>query len=192
MAEPTPAGARYATTCWSRVRAAAGRSAADAGDALAELCGACWYPVYALIRRRGHDPEAAAALAADPTLADDRADPPRFDAARAAAAAGTGKDRDDPSSDEPARAPLRRQALDWLGAELASREKAADSGDRSARQATCAALTDWRTDPDLAGVREPAALQKLPEAEQAEWRALWAAVDALQRRTAMPPRGARP
>jgi hypothetical protein len=77
-------------------------------------------------------------------------------------------------------------------AELASWEKAADLGDASGRAATRAALTDWRTDPDLAGVREPAALQKLSEAERDECRALWAAVDALQRWTAMPPPGARP
>src|SRR5262249_56362670 len=43
----------------------AGRSEPDAGAALAELCAAYWYPVYALIRRRGHDPDAAADLAQD-------------------------------------------------------------------------------------------------------------------------------
>ena len=42
----------FATTRWSVVAAAAdpARSAA----ALAELCGACWYPLYAFVRRRGH------------------------------------------------------------------------------------------------------------------------------------------
>jgi len=65
MAEPTPPAARFPTTRWSRVLAAAGRSEPDAGAALAELCAAYWYPVYALIRRRGHDPDAAADLAQD-------------------------------------------------------------------------------------------------------------------------------
>ena len=65
MAEPTPSAARFPTTRWSRVLAAAGRSEPDAGAALAELCAAYWYPVYALIRRRGHDPDAAADLAQD-------------------------------------------------------------------------------------------------------------------------------
>ena len=31
----------------------------EARTALAELCRAYWYPLYAFIRRRGHDPEAA-------------------------------------------------------------------------------------------------------------------------------------
>jgi RNA polymerase sigma-70 factor (ECF subfamily) len=65
MAEPTPPAARFPTTRWSRVRAAAGRSEPDAMTALAELCAAYWYPVYAFIRRRGHDPDAAADLAQD-------------------------------------------------------------------------------------------------------------------------------
>ena len=36
---------------------------------------------------------------------------------------------------------------------------------------------------DLIGVRNPDALAKLPEAEQKEWRALWAGVDALLKKT---------
>jgi RNA polymerase sigma-70 factor (ECF subfamily) len=38
---------------------AADRSAPGARDALAELCEAYWYPLYAFVRRRGHDPESA-------------------------------------------------------------------------------------------------------------------------------------
>ena len=64
MAEPSSAAAgRFPTTHWSRVLVAAGRSEPDAGAALAELCAAYWYPVYALFRRRGHDPDVAADLA---------------------------------------------------------------------------------------------------------------------------------
>jgi RNA polymerase sigma-70 factor (ECF subfamily) len=33
--------------------------------ALAELCGAYWYPIYALIRRKGHDPDEALDLTQD-------------------------------------------------------------------------------------------------------------------------------
>ncbi len=51
--------AQFPTTQWSRVVAAGDRSMPDAGDALAELCAVYWYPLYAFIRRRGHDPEAA-------------------------------------------------------------------------------------------------------------------------------------
>ncbi len=35
------------------------RSAPGARAALAELCGAYWYPLYAFVRRRGHGPESA-------------------------------------------------------------------------------------------------------------------------------------
>ena len=41
------------------------------------------------------------------------------------------------------------------------------------------ALSHWKVDADLAGVRDPGSLATLPEGERAEWRALWAEVDAL-------------
>jgi hypothetical protein len=40
-------------------------------------------------------------------------------------------------------------------------------------------LKHWQEDTDLAGVREPKALEELPEAERQAWRALRAGVDAL-------------
>src|SRR5262245_45900099 len=60
----SPAG-RFPTTHWSRVVAAGDRDAPGARDALAELCAAYWFPVYAFIRRRGHDPERALDLTQD-------------------------------------------------------------------------------------------------------------------------------
>jgi RNA polymerase sigma-70 factor (ECF subfamily) len=45
----------FVTTDWSMVLAAAIRSPADSGGALERLCGIYWYPIYAYIRRRGHD-----------------------------------------------------------------------------------------------------------------------------------------
>jgi RNA polymerase sigma-70 factor (ECF subfamily) len=41
----------FPTTCWSRVARAGDLGGDDARDALAELCAAYWYPVYALVRR---------------------------------------------------------------------------------------------------------------------------------------------
>lgn len=46
----------FSTTNWSVVRGAAGEDSAVARDALAALCEAYWYPVYAYVRRRGHSP----------------------------------------------------------------------------------------------------------------------------------------
>jgi RNA polymerase sigma-70 factor (ECF subfamily) len=57
--------AHFPTTQWSRVIAAADRAAPSARAALAELCAAYWYPIYALIRRHGHPPDEACDLAQD-------------------------------------------------------------------------------------------------------------------------------
>ncbi|MDX1382345.1 MAG: sigma-70 family RNA polymerase sigma factor [Thermoanaerobaculia bacterium] len=50
---------RFATTHWSLVLAAGDRGSASSEQALAELCGAYWYPLYAYVRRRGYDPDDA-------------------------------------------------------------------------------------------------------------------------------------
>ena len=52
-------GARFATTRWSVVLAAGGRAAPQSDVALATLCEAYWYPVYAYLRRDGHTVEDA-------------------------------------------------------------------------------------------------------------------------------------
>ena len=57
--------AHFPTTHWSRVIAAGDRAAPEARAALAELCEAYWYPIYALIRCRGHRPEESSDLAQD-------------------------------------------------------------------------------------------------------------------------------
>lgn len=49
----------FATTHWSLVVAAAGNASTTAQQALASLCQTYWFPLYAHIRRRGHDPESA-------------------------------------------------------------------------------------------------------------------------------------
>ena len=64
MADNPPDG-RFPTTRWSRVAAAADPDRPEAREALAELCAAYWFPVYALIRRKGHDPDAALDLTQD-------------------------------------------------------------------------------------------------------------------------------
>ncbi len=45
----------FATTHWSRVLAAGDEHSSRRGDALEQLCQTYWYPLYAFIRRRGHD-----------------------------------------------------------------------------------------------------------------------------------------
>jgi RNA polymerase sigma-70 factor (ECF subfamily) len=50
---------RFATTRWSLVLAAKDKAAPEARQALADLCTAYWYPLYAYVRRQGHDAEQA-------------------------------------------------------------------------------------------------------------------------------------
>ena len=54
-----PSPARFPTTHWSCIARAGVPASTEARRALAELCGAYWYPIYALIRREGHDPDQA-------------------------------------------------------------------------------------------------------------------------------------
>ncbi len=65
MSEPE-AGASskspFPTTRWSRVAAALDPAEPGARAALEELCRSYWYPLYALIRRKGHTPDEAADL----------------------------------------------------------------------------------------------------------------------------------
>jgi DNA-directed RNA polymerase specialized sigma24 family protein len=58
-----PAG--FPTTRWSRVAHAINSAAPEARAALAELCGAYSYQIYAFIRRKGHDPDETLDLTQD-------------------------------------------------------------------------------------------------------------------------------
>jgi eukaryotic-like serine/threonine-protein kinase len=112
----------------------------------------------------------------------------RSHAARAAARAGCGLGKDKPPPDDAARAKLRAQALDWFKAELGRLAKARDTGPGEDRAGLTRSLEFWKRTADLAGVRDAAALSKLPDAERGAWRSLWAEVDALLAR----PGGSRP
>src|SRR3954462_13978074 len=58
--EDEAAGARsFPTTLWTVVLLAGRENSAQARAALAQLCQAYWYPLYAFVRRRGHSPHDA-------------------------------------------------------------------------------------------------------------------------------------
>jgi RNA polymerase sigma-70 factor (ECF subfamily) len=59
------ARAGFPTTHWSRVAHVVNPAAPEARAALAALCAAYWYPLYAFIRRKGHGPEEALDLTQD-------------------------------------------------------------------------------------------------------------------------------
>ena len=54
-----PMQAAFPTTHWSLVLAAGEGGSAQAAEALARLCSGYWYPVYAYVRRDGHDVHSA-------------------------------------------------------------------------------------------------------------------------------------
>jgi RNA polymerase sigma-70 factor (ECF subfamily) len=57
---PTPGQAPvFATTHWSVVMMAGATGSPQAAAALEKLCASYWYPLYAHVRRRGHDPDTA-------------------------------------------------------------------------------------------------------------------------------------
>jgi tetratricopeptide (TPR) repeat protein/tRNA A-37 threonylcarbamoyl transferase component Bud32 len=120
------------------------------------------------------------AFAADEKLADDLEAAHRYDAAAQAVLSACGAGGDAPGEQERAR--LRRQALDWLRADLA-KWKGRLAGGKTGDVATVRArMLHWLDDGDLAGVRGEKALAALPEGERKAWGELWADVAALLRR----------
>jgi serine/threonine-protein kinase len=127
----------------------------------------------------------ADAFAAEPA-AESRSDH-RYSAgcAAALAAAGQGEDAMKLTDEECAR--LRQQALSWLRADLAALSKHwRKNGEMAGR-----ALQHWQKNADLAGLRDKAALDKLPASERDAWQRLWADVDApfkhVRHGTPLPP-----
>jgi hypothetical protein len=132
--------------------------------------------------------EWAKALANDPRLGDGRKEQHRYNAACSAALAAAGQGQDEPPLDDAAKAKLRGQALDWLRAELRIWNQLFASGRPQDRPFIAQTLLHWQQDSDLAGIRDAAALAKLPVGEQKAFSQLWADVAALLKKAA-PRRG---
>ncbi len=154
---------------------------ADASEALdfADLC-----------RIKGRYAAAAGffadALAARPRLADDQSARVRFHAPLVAILAGTGRGEGADKLGEAERARWRKQAREWMRTELAAWTEGRDGGPGMDREAVTRTLTHWRADPDLAGMRDPAALEKLPPAERQDCDKLWSDIDASLHRLKRP------
>ncbi len=128
----------------------------------------------------------AKAFAAEPLIASDPRNTQLHRAARSAAKAGTGADTSGSPLSEAERARLRAQALDWLRSELAIWSQAAQSKRATDERVVRRMLRQWQLEPDLAGVRDPAALAKLPESERKGWQDFW---QEVQRMLSTPPLG---
>src|SRR5262249_42736963 len=123
------------------------------------------------------------ALAEKPALGDDMETGHRYNAACCAARAGTGQSKDAANLTDADRAAWGDQALDWLRADLSHWRSHLSSG------LSLQSLRHWRVDDDLAGVRTPGALAKLPAEERQPWTKLWDEVNDLVRRAELLPSG---
>jgi serine/threonine-protein kinase len=121
----------------------------------------------------------AEAFAADHKLADNLKAGHRYNAACYAALAAAGRGKSAAKFDDKGKTRLRKQALDWLRADLAMRSKQLEGSKPADRGAVQQALRHWQQDSDLVGIRDAAALAKLPGAERAVCEQLWADVAAL-------------
>jgi serine/threonine-protein kinase len=143
----------------------------------------------------------ADAFAADPRLADDMtaecyhfatlaytepSDPIwafnaacRYLAARCAALAGCGLGKDGARLSEAERTHWRKQARAWLQDDLAMWAAKLDSESPLERNLARRMLTHWQANPDLAGLREPQALDELSADERKDCSVLWHEVRAL-------------
>jgi tetratricopeptide (TPR) repeat protein/tRNA A-37 threonylcarbamoyl transferase component Bud32 len=104
----------------------------------------------------------------------------RYEAASAALQASAGHGSKEPRLGEQERISLRAQALDWLRANLELKTRLLkDSAAVDLSSLSGWSLSAWETDPVLFGVRDQAALLKLPDAERVQWQRLWGDVAAL-------------
>jgi tetratricopeptide (TPR) repeat protein len=108
----------------------------------------------------------------------------RYLAARCAALAGCGLGKDGEKLSEEERTRWRQQARDWLQADLAVWATMLDSDAQAARDLAKRMLEHWQVDPDLAGLRDPVALERLPLDERQKCRTLWNKVDAARNHVA--------
>jgi serine/threonine-protein kinase len=107
----------------------------------------------------------------------------RYLAARCAALAGCGLGKDRDKVSEAERTRWRKQAREWLQADLAMWAAKLDSDAPLERHLASRMLTHWQTDPDLAGLREPSALDELSADERKDCLAMWHELRAALRRT---------
>jgi serine/threonine protein kinase/tetratricopeptide (TPR) repeat protein len=122
------------------------------------------------------------AFRAKPALAEDLRVNNRYNAACMAVLAAASRGADTATLDETKRVRWRRQALEWLRADMARMSEILESQPSQGRVVIQVALPNWQDDASLASVRAKAALAKLPEAERTAWQQLWVEVAELLER----------
>jgi tetratricopeptide (TPR) repeat protein len=117
------------------------------------------------------------AFAADPALANPLKTPYRYWAACDAVRTATGQDKEKPKVGVEERGRLTGLALKWLREDLA--QWTLQAKDAKQWSQVRESLTDWKKEPVLASVRDPAVLAEMPPADRKAWEAFWRDVDAL-------------
>jgi serine/threonine protein kinase/WD40 repeat protein/tetratricopeptide (TPR) repeat protein len=120
----------------------------------------------------------SAAIAADPKLVNDPGELHAFRAATAAARAGHG-DGDAQKLDETERSQFRKQAITLLQSVLDSVGNALPTAELGTRRNLRSHLYRCKATIDLAVVRDPEQIDKLPADEQARCKAFWSDLDKL-------------
>jgi serine/threonine-protein kinase len=113
------------------------------------------------------------ALRAEPNLAELGPADSRYAGACCAVLAGCRQGKDTAGLTDQECASWRHQALDWLRKDLDSLKKELETGDRQAFGPVQQRLSQWQTDPDLAGVRDKVYLTALPDDEREQWSKHW-------------------
>jgi tetratricopeptide (TPR) repeat protein len=103
----------------------------------------------------------------------------RYNAACAAALAGSGQGEDAGKLSDAERTRWRKQALAWLRADLALLTQHLETNTPQARRFVQQTLKHWQRDADLAALRDLPALANLPADEQEACKQLWADAEAL-------------
>jgi len=149
----------------------------------------------------------ADAFAADPTLADrisverlrrmplqeGTMDPAevyrsssRFGASRCALLASGGLGSDAVQITDAERLAMRKQAIQWLQADLKVWQRLLANDAPAERDMSRNMLSHWQSEPDLAGLRDPEALNNLPADESVECRKLWDSVNSALHQASPP------
>jgi tetratricopeptide (TPR) repeat protein len=121
----------------------------------------------------------ASALTTDPNLAADLETGSRSDAACAAAMAASGQGVNANQIDDRERVQLRKQAVQWLRADLAAHGKFLKNSQPKEHRLVLHQLRGWQREHALISLRDPAAVARLPADEQQACQKLWAEVKAL-------------
>jgi serine/threonine-protein kinase len=102
----------------------------------------------------------------------------RYVAARCAALAGAGSGLGAEETSDQVRARRRNQAAQWLQDDLVFWRHELESDSSTQRDLARKMMMLWRVEPDLASLREPAALELLPAEEANRLTTFWRSVDS--------------